>query len=68
MEMVDMVITQNWFSGPKSRSVNNFFQQPDSGLRWDDAPWVDRPDNTNPPPAADFSISPSGFNYDMHSR
>ena len=24
MEIVDMVITKNWFSGPKSRSVNNF--------------------------------------------
>ena len=31
MEMVDMVITKVWFSGPKSRSVNNSFQQPDLG-------------------------------------
>ena len=30
MEMVDMVITKNWFSGPKSRSVNNFFQPGDA--------------------------------------
>ena len=29
MEMVDMVITTNWFSGPKSRSANNFLQRPD---------------------------------------
>ena len=35
MEMVDMVITKNWFSGPKSRSVNNSFQQPDLGLYLD---------------------------------
>ena len=26
-----MVITKNWFSGRKSRSVNNFFQRPDFG-------------------------------------
>ena len=26
MEMVDMVITRIWFSGRKSRSVNNFLQ------------------------------------------
>ena len=29
MEMVDMVITKSWFSGPKSRSANNSLQQPD---------------------------------------
>ena len=45
--MVDMVITIIWFSGPKSRSVNNVFQQPDfvkstlaSGLR---AAMMDQP-------------------------
>ena len=27
MEMVDMVITKIWFSGPKSRGVNIFVQQ-----------------------------------------
>ena len=68
MEMVDVVITQKLFSGPKSRSVNNSFKQPGLGLRWDFTPWVSRPDKTNPPPGADFSISPSGFNYDMQSR
>ena len=35
MEMVYMVITNIWFSGPKSRSVNNAFQQPDLGLYLD---------------------------------
>ena len=35
MEMVDMVITTIWFFGPKSRSVNNSFQQPDLGLHLD---------------------------------
>ena len=29
MGMVDMVITTIWFSGPKSRSVNNSSQWPD---------------------------------------
>ena len=29
MEMLGMVITRIWFSGPKSRSANNFLQQPD---------------------------------------
>ena len=38
MEMVDMVITQNWFSGRKFKSVNNFFKQSDLGLRWDFTP------------------------------
>jgi hypothetical protein len=33
MGMVDMVITNNWFSGRKSRSVNNFAQRPVFGLR-----------------------------------
>ena len=35
MEMVDMVITTFWFFGPKSRSVNIFFHQPDLGLHLD---------------------------------
>ena len=30
-------------------------------------PRVSRPDQTNPPCRADFSISPSGFNYDMQT-
>ena len=32
MEMVDMVIIQIWFSGPKSRSVDNFVQRPECRL------------------------------------
>ena len=32
MELVDLVITVIWFSGPKSRSVNNWFQRPDLAL------------------------------------
>ena len=32
MEMVDMVITKTWFSGPKSRSANIFVRRTD--LRW----------------------------------
>ena len=32
MEMVDMVITRIWFSGRKSRSVNNFLQRLVFGL------------------------------------
>ena len=47
MEIVDMALTKNWFSGQKSRSVNIFVQQPDLGLRWDFTPWVSRPDKTN---------------------
>ena len=35
MEMVDMVITKKWFSGPTPRSVNNFFQHSDLGLYLD---------------------------------
>ena len=35
MEKVDMVITKIWFSSPKSRSVNNSFQQPNLGLYLD---------------------------------
>ena len=31
--MVDMVITTIRFSGPKSRSVNNFLQRPDFGVQ-----------------------------------
>ena len=68
MEIVGGIITKKWFSGRKSRSVNNFFQQPDLGLRWDFTPRVSPPDKTNPPPGADFSISPSGFNYDTQSN
>ena len=67
MEIVGVIITKTLFSDRKSRSVNNFFQRPDLGLRWDFTPRVSRPDKTNPPPGADFSISPSGFNYDMQS-
>ena len=67
MKMVGMIITRIWFSGRKSRSVNNSFQQPDLGPKWDSTPRGNRPDKTNPPPGADFSISPSGFNYDMQS-
>ena len=63
-----MVITKTWFSDQKSRSVNNFFKQPDLGLRWDFTLRVSRPDKTNPPPGADFSVSPSGFHYDMQSN
>ena len=65
-----MVTTKVWFSDRKSRSVNNFSQQPDLDLRWHFTPQVSRPDETNPPnpPGADFSISPSGFNCDMQSR
>ena len=50
----------------KSRSVNNSFKQSDLGLRWV-SPRVSRQDKTNPPPGTDFSISLSGFNYDMQS-
>ena len=52
----------------KIEKCQHSFQQPDLGLRWDFTPRVSRPDKTNPPPGADFSISPSGFNYDMQSR
>ena len=45
----------------------HFFQQPDLGFRWESTPRVNRPNKTNPPPGADFTISPSGFNYDMQS-
>jgi len=55
------------FSDRKSRSVSSFFKQPDLGLRWDFTPRVSRPDKTKPTPGADFSISPSGFNFDMQS-
>ena len=68
MEMVGVIITRIWFSGRKSRSVNNFFQRPDLGLRWNFTPRVNPPDRTNPPPGADFSILPSGFNYDTQSN
>ncbi len=51
----------------KIEKCKQFFQQPDLGLWWDFTPRVSRPDKTNPPPGADFSISPSGFNYDMQS-
>ena len=64
MKIVDVIISRFRFSGRKSRSVNMFFQQPDLGPRRDFTPRVSRPDKTNPPPGADFCISPSGFNYD----
>ena len=67
MEIVGVIITKIWFSDRKSRSVNNSFQRPDLGLRWNFTPRVNPPDRTNPPPGADFSILPSGFNYDTQS-
>jgi hypothetical protein len=65
MEMIDMVITTKWFSGRKSRSVNNFLQRPFFGLRWDFTPRGSRPDKMKPPPNAELSISPSGVYYDI---
>ena len=44
-----------------------FFQSTKFGTSMGFPPRVSRPDKTNPPPGADFSISPSGFNYDMQS-
>ena len=61
MEMVGMVITKNWFSGPKSRSVNNSVQQTDLGLPWDFTPWVSRPDKMNPPPGQISQFHPLGL-------
>lgn len=55
------------FLGRTPRSVGICFQQPDLGLRWGSTPWVSCPENTNPTPGADFSISPSAFNYEIHS-
>ena len=53
-----------------NREASTSFQQLDSGLRWDSTPWVSHPDKTNPPPGADFSISPQGIiiNIIMRSR
>jgi hypothetical protein len=65
MAMVDMVITRIWFSGRKSRSVNNSLQRPVFGLRWDFIPRGSRPDKMKPPPGADLSISPSGVYFDI---
>ena len=62
-----MIITIIWFSDRKSKSVDNFFQQPDLGLRWDSIPSVDNPDKANPGPGADLSNSHSGFNYEIQS-
>ena len=54
MDMVDMVIIKNWFSGRTSRSVHNGFKRPDLGLRWDFTLQVSRPDKTNPTPRGRF--------------
>ena len=62
-----VISTGIWFSGRKSRGVNNFFQQPDLRLRLDSTVRVSRLENTNPHPEADFSISPSGYNYEIQS-
>ena len=57
-----------WFYSRKSRSVNNS----SSGQIWvsdgDSIPPGSHPEKTNPPPVADFSISPSKFNYGMQSK
>jgi len=53
MEIAGVIITKFWFGFGTSVGFH---------------PRVSRPDKTNPPPGADFSISPSGFNYDMQSN
>ena len=66
MEVVGVINKQLVFLS-KIEACQFFFEQLDLGLRWDFTPRVSRPDKTNPAPGADFSISPSGFNYDMQS-
>jgi hypothetical protein len=49
------------------KSANILFPHLDLGLPWDSTTRVSRPEKTNPPPRADFSISPSGLNYEIQS-
>ena len=56
-----------WVSDQKSRSVNIFSSSWICDFDWISPPRVNRPDKTSAPPRADFSISPSGLNYDMQS-
>ena len=63
MEIGGVITTTILVSGRQSRSVNII----SSSRIWDFTPRVSLSDKTNPPPGADFSISPSGFNYDMQN-
>ena len=64
--MVDMVITRILLSSRKSRSASNSVKWSDFG-HGDSTRRGSRPEKTNPSPGEDFSISPSGFFYDMQS-
>jgi hypothetical protein len=67
MEMVDMVITNKNVFWSKIEKCKHLFPAAGFGKSMGFHPRVSRPDKTNPPPGADFSISPSRFNYDMQN-